>query len=238
MVWSSLPCPSDFWLSFVQSRAQEAQLFDLLTVRETLHIFAKLRGLSRGDARRRVDELIGELRLEDHRDVACFNLSGGLKRRVMVAMAAVANPSLMVLDEPTTGLDPQSRRDLWTLMREYKSCGATILMTTHYMEEAESLCDRVGIISGGRMLALDTVSNLKSTHGFDFKITFSANGEGSGDGPEESTRTIYGKDDRALVEQVRAMGVRQFSVNRATLEDVYLALTDEEYVRDDSTDAA
>ena len=210
---------------------QEAQLFDLLTVHETLRIFGKLRGLSSGDARIRATELMSDLRLAEYRDVTNVKLSGGLKRRVMVGIAMIANPALIVLDEPTTGLDPQSRRDMWNLMRDYKAQGTTILMTTHYMEEAEELCDRVGIISQGRMLALDTVASLRSAHGFDFKITYSVNGS---DGP---SKTIYGKDDRELVERVRDMGIRQFSVSRTTLEDVYLALTNGENP-DDSTDPA
>ena len=208
---------------------QEAQLFDLLTVHETLRIFGKLRGLSSRDARIRAAELMSDLRLAEYRDVTNVKLSGGLKRRVMVGIAMIANPALIVLDEPTTGLDPQSRRDMWNLMRDYKAQGTTILMTTHYMEEAEELCDRVGIISQGRMLALDTVASLRSAHGFDFKITYSANGS------DVPSRTIYGKDDRELVERVRDMGIRQFSVSRTTLEDVYLALTNGENP-DDGTD--
>ena len=208
---------------------QEAQLFDMLTPRETLRIFGKLRGLPRKDANRRADEVISELRLEEHRDNINYKLSGGLKRRVLVGVAALAEPRLMALDEPTTGLDPQSRRDLWNLVREHRARGAAILMTTHYMEEAEALCDRVGIISKGRLLALDSVASLKSAYGFDFKVTYSANG-GNG-----ATKTIYGKDDHALVEQVRARGIRQFSVNRTTLEDVYLALTGDEVMNGDST---
>ena len=151
---------------------QEAQLFELLTVYETLRIFGKLRGLSSADARSRAEELLTDLRLLEYRNVINMKLSGGLKRRVMVGIAMLANPGLIVLDEPTTGLDPQSRRDMWDLMRDYKERGTTILITTHYMEEAETLCDRVGIISQGRLLALDTVSNLRSSNGFEFKITF------------------------------------------------------------------
>ena len=201
---------------------QEAQLFEMLTVRETLKIFGKLRGLSGRDANRRADEIISELRLDAHRNVVNVKLSGGLKRRVMVGLAALAEPGLIVLDEPTTGLDPQSRRDLWNLVREHSSRGATILMTTHYMDEAEALCDRVGIISNGRLLALDSVERLKSAHGYEFKVTYSV------DGKNGASETIYGKDDRELVERVRARGVRQFSVGRTTLEDVYLALTGDE----------
>ena len=201
---------------------QEAELYETLSVKQTLRIFGKLRGLDNKEANRRADELISDLRLEEHRSVTGLKLSGGLKRRVMVGLAALAHPQLIVMDEPTTGLDPQSRRDLWSLLRDYRERGTTILLTTHYMEEAESLCDRVGVIQNGRMLALDTVPNLKAVHGYEFKITYSTNGDAN------KTHTIYGKSGTELVEQVQAQGVRQFSVARTSLEDVYLALTDEE----------
>ncbi len=124
---------------------QEAELYESLSVKQTLRIFGKLRGLNSKDANRRAQELISDLRLEEHRNVVGMKLLGGLKRRVMVGLAALANPRLIIMDEPTTGLDPQSRRDLWTLLREYRERGSTILLTSHYMQEAESLCDRVGI---------------------------------------------------------------------------------------------
>ena len=145
---------------------QEGMLYPSLTVAQTFRIFGKLRGLNNRNARTRADELITDLRLEEHRIVICENLSGGLKRRVLVGIAALGNPGLIVMDEPTTGLDPQARRDLWALLREYRDRGSTILLTTHYMEEAETLCDRVGIIQRGRLLALDTVQNLRAAHGF------------------------------------------------------------------------
>lgn len=135
------------------------------------------------------------------------------------------------MDEPTTGLDPQARRDLWALLRDYQQRGSTILLSTHYMEEAETLCDRVGIIQRGRLLALDTVQNLRAAHGFEFKVTYTT------DGDEGKTHTIYGKDDDELLERVRAQGIRQFSVARTSLEDVYLAFTDEEEA-DGDADAA
>jgi ABC-type multidrug transport system ATPase subunit len=124
---------------------QEAELYESLSVKQTLRIFGKLRGLNSKDANRRAQELISDLRFEEHRNVVGMKLLGGLKRRVMVGLAALANPRLIIMDEPTTGLDPQSRRDLWTLLREYRERGSTILLTSHYMQEAESLCDRVGI---------------------------------------------------------------------------------------------
>lgn len=201
---------------------QEADVYEHLTVHQALRIFGKLRGLSRGDATRRADELVTDLRLTEHRKVPIHKLSGGLKRRVMVGVAALGDPRLIVLDEPTTGLDPQSRRDLWDLLRRYQQGGSTILLTTHYMEEAEALCNRVGIIQKGQLLALDTVPNLRAAHGFEFKVTYSINGS------ESETKTLYGVDDRELVQRIQALGVHQFSVSRTNLEDVYLAFTDGE----------
>ncbi len=198
---------------------QEAELYWGLTVFHHLRLFGRLRGLSRRDALDRTDHVIESLRLREHRDRPIEALSGGLKRRVMVGIAALARPSLMVLDEPTTGLDPESRRDVWSFIRQYRSEGTTVLLTTHYMEEAETLADRVAIIHEGRLLALDTVDGLRAAHGLEFKVTFSRN-----DGAAEP-ETMYGADDGALVEQVRAMGIRQYAVSRASLEDVYLALT-------------
>lgn len=198
---------------------QEAALFDYLTVYQHLRIFAKLRGIASTEAPRRSDELVSELDLREHRDVPISRLSGGLRRRVLVGIAMVARPPIMVLDEPTTGLDPQSRRSLWSLLRYQKQLGAFVLLTTHSMEEAEALCDRVGIIQGGHLLAVDTVAKLRADHGCQFKITYFPNG---------STRegvTLYGVDDQELVAKVREMGFQQFSVGLTGLEDVYLAMT-------------
>ena len=199
---------------------QEAQLFEELTVHQVFRIFGKLRGHSTSGARRRADELISDLHLDEHRDVTTLRLSGGLRRRVFIGIAALANPRLMVLDEPTTGLDPQSRRDVWSLLRQYQERGATILLTTHYMDEAEALCDRVGIIQRGQLVTMDTIPNLRAVYGHDFKITFSSNGDRS------AVQTLSGRDDQELVDRVQALGVRQFSVAKTTLEDINLALTD------------
>ena len=199
---------------------QEATLFDYLTVYQHLRIFGKLRGYNGRDAARRADELTEELRLTEHRNVPIKKISGGMRRRILIGIAALAHPPLMVLDEPTTGLDLQSRRDLWVQLRRYKEAQTAVIITTHYMEEAEALCDRVGIILNGRLLALDTVANLRGSYSYEYKITYSANG--SGGEPE----TIYGADDQELVERVRALGGENFTLSRTSLEDVYLAMTE------------
>jgi len=130
---------------------QETQLADKLTVEETLRLFRSF--YARG---RTVEELLGIVELEGKRTSRVGKLSGGQKQRLSLACALAGDPDLLFLDEPTTGLDPQARRQLWTLLDRFRSRGGTILLTTHYMDEAEFLCDRVAIVDHGRMIALDT----------------------------------------------------------------------------------
>ena len=198
---------------------QEAALYYRLSVWHHLRAFGRLHGLSMRDSRARADELVEVLRLGDHRDKEPHELSGGLRRRVLVGIAVLAHPPLLVLDEPTAGLDPQSRRDLWSIVARYKAEGTAVLLTTHYLEEAESLSDRVGIISDGRLLAMDTVDSLRSDHSLEFKATFL--------GAEGEPLTIYGGTSHELSEQLRNRRVEEFSISRTNLEDVYLALTGE-----------
>ena len=199
---------------------QEAVLFDYLTVYQHLKIFAKLRGFSGRDSAVRATELVRELRLEEFRDVIIIELSGGLKRRILVGVAALARPPLLVLDEPTTGLDPQSRQDLWSLLRSHRDAGSTILITTHYMEEAEALCDRVGIILDGKLLTVDTVNNLRSAYGYDYKITYPASG------PDQAPVVLYGSDAQKMEKEARDQGIQDFTLSPTSLEDVYLAITE------------
>ncbi len=197
---------------------QEAGLSFGLSVRHHLRIFGKLRGLPAKLASRRAAELVSTLGLQEHRDKSADHLSVGLRRRVLLGIALLADPPLMVLDEPSAGLDPAARHDLWNLLRDAHRSGTTILLTTHNMEEAEVLCDRVGIIQDGSLLTLDTVESLKAAYGYQYKIIFDASA---------GAETVYGSDDRALVQQVQARGIRQYTVARTTLEDVYLSLTRE-----------
>ena len=197
---------------------QEASLYFGLSVRHHLRIFGKLRGLPIREASRRADQLIVDLGLEEYRNKRADQLSGGLKRRLLLGIASLADPPLLVLDEPSAGLDPQARHYLWDLLRRAHREGSTILLTTHNMLEAEELCDRVGIVQKGSLLAHDTVAGLKTSHGYEYKITFD-----SGKGVE----TVYGSDDRMLVKEVQAQDIRQYSVAKTTLEDVYLGLTTE-----------
>ena len=198
---------------------QEATLYGELSVWHHLRAFGRLHGLSRKDSRARADELVEALGLGNHRNKFPGELSGGLRRRVLVGIAVLARPSLLVLDEPTTGLDPQSRRELWSVVTRYKTSGTSVLLTTHYMEEAEELSDRVGIINEGRMLVMDSVDALRRAHNLEFKATFRG-----GDG---ETHTIYAGAPSELSERLRDQCVEEFSISKANLEDVYLALTGE-----------
>ena len=206
---------------------QEANLFWSLSAWHHLRIFGKLRGLPPKTAFHRAEELISELGLGGHRDKASQELSGGLRRRLLVGIALVSEPPLLILDEPSVGLDPESRHNLWDLLRSYKRRGLTVLLTTHYMEEAEVLSDRVGIIHDGRLVALDTVDSLKASHGYKFKITTE-----SGD----RTETIYGSDPRMLAQQALDRDIHQYAVSPTTLEDVYLGLTGEGVRLDEGAD--
>ena len=127
---------------------QDTQLSEKLTVTETLELF---RSFYRSG--RPVDDVIRLVQLEEKRQARVGTLSGGQKQRLAIACAMVGDPELLFLDEPTTGLDPQSRRQLWTLIEEFRSTGRTILLTTHYMDEAERLCDRVAIVDHGHIIA-------------------------------------------------------------------------------------
>src|SRR5919199_2948010 len=148
---------------------QETQLSDKLTVEETLTLFRSF--YRRG---RTVDEVIDAVQLGEKRDARVGKLSGGQKQRLALACAFVGDPDLLFLDEPTTGLDPQSRRQLWELIEGYKATGRTILLTTHYMDEAERLCDRVAIMDHGRTIAMGTpgelIARLRAEHVLEFAI--------------------------------------------------------------------
>ena len=134
---------------------QETQFTDKLTVEETLRLFRSFY-----DGGRTVDELLALVELESKRSSWVVKLSGGQKQRLSVACALVGDPDLLFLDEPSTGLDPQSRRQLWAIIQRFRAGGGTVLLTTHYMDEAEVLCDRVAVVDHGTIIALDTPNAL------------------------------------------------------------------------------
>ena len=135
-----------------------------LTVEENLELHARLHHLPKLERRARIDELLKFVELECVRNSGVRELSGGMKRRLLIVRALIHRPKILLLDEPTVALDPQVRRKIWELLLELKARGITIILTTHYIEEAEFLCDRVAILKRGRLVALDTTKNLCAGH--------------------------------------------------------------------------
>src|SRR3954466_15891564 len=154
---------------------QETQLAEKLTVEETVRLFRSF--YARG---RDVDEVIGLVQLDEKRHARVGKLSGGQKQRLALACSIVGDPDLLFLDEPTTGLDPQSRRQLWDLIEEFKTSGRTTVLTTHYMDEAEILCDRVAIVDHGKVIALGTPRQLIESLGAEHVVEFGLSGSPDG----------------------------------------------------------
>jgi ABC-2 type transport system ATP-binding protein len=216
---------------------QETQLSDRLTVRETLRLF---RSFYKTGAD--VDSLLEELQLVEKRDAWVKRLSGGQRQRLAVACGLVGNPDLLFLDEPTTGLDPQSRRALWDILLRLKSRGTTLLLTTHYMDEAERLCDRVAIVDHGKVIALGTPRELILGLGGEHLIelgcapvlgaeVFAGMGEISAARLQGDRVLLSARDPAhslpAILATVAAHGAQllELSVRHATLEDVFVKLT-------------
>ncbi len=171
--------------------SQQNTLDRQLTVWENLYFHGRLFGIKAKESRKIADDLLAQFQLSRWAKASVFALSGGMAQRLMVARAIFHRPSVLFLDEPTAGLDPQSRLALWDLLGELNREGQTIMLTTHYMEEADRLCDRVAIMDHGRILALDTPAALKQTIGADTIVTVRTKGAASGI-DEVLTRDVAG----------------------------------------------
>jgi lipooligosaccharide transport system ATP-binding protein len=214
---------------------QESNLDGDFSVERNLLVFARYFGIARDEARRRADELIEFFHLADKRDQKIDNLSGGLKRRLQIARALINRPRLLILDEPTTGLDPQARHQIWNAVRDLRRRGLTSLLTTHFMDEAEMLCDRLVIMDAGRIIEEGSPRGLIDRHVGQEVIEIE-------DPPAEleawlteraighelhSERAhIHARDARGLLDEITGRGwAERFILRRATLEDVFLKLT-------------
>ncbi len=220
---------------------QAVTLDDALTVRENLVVYGRYFGLSWAEARRRAEELLAFAELEGRAEERISRLSGGMQRRLMVARALMANPRLLVLDEPTTGLDPQARHAVWDRLRQLKRAGVTQILTTHYMEEAEQLCDRVAIVDRGRIVAEGPPRALVERYVGREVVELQAAEDGAlagalaqtlgslAEGVEVAKDRLFlhTQDGEELVHRVRALRlpVEAVVLRRATLEDVFLRLT-------------
>ena len=166
---------------------QETRLSENLTVRETIELFASFYREPRS-----ADDVLDDLQLGEKADAMVGKLSGGQRQRLAVATALVGNPKILFLDEPTTGLDPQSRRQLWDIIREFQRGGGTVLLTTHYMDEAERLCDRLAVVDHGQVIAEGTPSDLIDRLGGHHVVEFEASGNSADGTALERWRALPG----------------------------------------------
>ncbi len=141
---------------------QDTAVYDYLTGRENVELFGHLHGMCRQELEKNTEMLLSKMSLTEDADRRLGKYSGGMRRRVNLIMCLVHDPEILLLDEPTVAMDPQSRRGVWDFIRELKNRGKTVVLTTHYMEEAEALCDRVGIVDHGKLIALDSPEELKA----------------------------------------------------------------------------
>jgi len=217
---------------------QDTQLSEKITVRETLDLFRSFYRQARS-----VDEVIAMVQLEEKRDARVGTLSGGQKQRLALACALVGDPELLFLDEPTTGLDPQARRQLWELIDRFRADGRTTLLTTHYMDEAERLCDRVAIMDHGHVIALGTpralIAEIIAEHLVEFSLGNGAVDEASlralpgvsavrasGGGWQLEVAELHRAVPALLAELERQkLVLTELRTHSATLEDVFVKLT-------------
>jgi ABC-2 type transport system ATP-binding protein len=220
---------------------QETQLAEKLTVEETVRLFRSF--YARG---RDVNDVIDVVQLGEKRGARVGKLSGGQKQRLALACAIVGDPELLFLDEPTTGLDPQSRRQLWDLIVELRASGRSVVLTTHYMDEAERLCDRVAIVDHGHVIALGTPRELIASLGAEHVVEFTVVDAPAGALDAEALRALNGVkaarehggrwtlEVRELARAVpallaelarRGLTLGELATHSATLEDVFVSLT-------------
>jgi ABC-2 type transport system ATP-binding protein len=232
--------------------SQQNTLDRQLTCWENLYFHGRLFGMSGRASRDAADRLLQQFHLSKWGKASVYALSGGMAQRLMVARAILHRPAVLFMDEPTAGLDPQSRLALWEILGELNSAGQTILLTTHYMEEADRLCDRVAIMDHGRILALDTPAALKATVGVDTIVTVKTSSDGGAalgtaleqafagrarvrpvDGGVELQVNRGGASGGLLPRVVAAaehsgVEVADVSVSEPTLETVFISLTGKE----------
>jgi len=216
---------------------QQNVFIEALTPIENLRVFARYHLLREPELSQRIDEVIEFLELGSHANMPVRQLSGGFQRRLAIALSLMNRPELLIMDEPTTGLDPAVRLALWSRIRELRAHGATVLLTTHYMDEAQRLCDRVAIVADGRVVDEGAPDDLIAAHLARDAVEIDCTPEEEAalaDGARRSARrlrvgrrvTFYLDDAAPLAERVRAADHRRPLVVRPTnLEDVFLALT-------------
>jgi len=208
---------------------QEAGVFERLTVREHFELFARLKHLSKRAARKAAREAIAELELVAETNKRVGALSGGQRRRILIGLALLGGPPLLVLDEPTTGLDPSSRRAVWDVIRRAVSIGATVILSTHYMEEAERLSDRIGVITAGRLIAFGTLDELLARVERSYRVSYR-----DPINPLSELKIHYCASFAEAQQHIARELLSEYSIERASLEDVYFTLTGEPFDKDEA----
>jgi ABC-2 type transport system ATP-binding protein len=206
---------------------QDAGVFERLTVREHFELFARLKHLSKREAREDAKKVIAELELSGETNKSVGSLSGGQRRRILIGLALLGRPPLLVLDEPTTGLDPASRRAVWGVIRRAVSTGTTVILSTHYMEEAEQLSDRVGVIASGRLVAFGTLDELLSRIDRSYRVSYRDAINPSD--PLSELKIRYFASFAQAQQHIARELLSEYSIARASLEDVYFTLTGEPF---------
>jgi len=201
---------------------QEAGVFEALTVREHFELFARFKDLTRREAREAAYEVIGELGLVAETNKRVGKLSGGQRRRILIGLALLGRAPLLVLDEPTTGLDPSSRRAVWGVIRRAVTRGATVMLSTHYIAEAESLSDRIAIIAEGRLLAFGTLDELLARLDRSYRLSYRSPFDHAGD-----LNVCHCASFAEAQQHISRELLSEYSIARASLEDVYFTLTGE-----------
>jgi ABC-2 type transport system ATP-binding protein len=240
--WDDNPRQLREWIGI---SLQETRLSEKLNVRETIELFASFYNEPSSTA-----DILEELQLTEKSDAWVGKLSGGQKQRLAVATALVGNPRILFLDEPTTGLDPQSRRQLWDIIRAFQKKGGTVLLTTHYMDEAERLCDRLAIVDHGVIIAegtpSDLIDRLGGHHVVEFQVNNSANSNGNDSDNLDRWRSLPSVESVRREDSSVCLSVREphltipalldviandghrlehLSTRQASLEDVFVQLT-------------
>lgn len=204
---------------------QAAAVDDVLTGMENLVMLGRLSGLSSREARRRAGEMLERFDLTDASAKRVATYSGGMRRRLDLALSFVVTPAILFLDEPTTGLDTRSRRELWDVIRSLADAGTTVFLTTQYLEEADQLADRIAVLDGGRIVAMGTASELKARVGGDTVELHDAHGDLLREVPTDGTVTGL-RHALDVLDEAGAEGV--VTLRRPSLDDVFLTLTSRE----------
>jgi ABC-type multidrug transport system ATPase subunit len=208
---------------------QEAGVFERLTVHEHFELFARLKHLSKREAREAAQNVIAELELIGETNKSVGSLSGGQRRRILIGLALLGRPPLLVLDEPTTGLDPASRRAVWSVIRRAVKTGTTVILSTHYMEEAERLSDRVGVIANGRLIAFGGLDELLTRMDRSYRLSYRDPID-----PLSDLRIRYFASFAQAQQHIARELLSEYSIARASLEDVYFNLTGEPFDKDET----